>query len=168
MFPLKIRVTGILVRREQLSSASVSSSAGSPKHCPHTHSRARAQPGVRWGLTQAFLPTPQLPPSTPHSSHSPFSFSTLPYSAFFLSLNSTPRGRSQEEFGQSSPFPVLGPRLFPSQLWPLWGPGQPRTDMGSEHPSASPQLVCEVHLVGAELSREDPRSATDPFTRQSQ
>lgn len=74
MFSGKITVTGDLIRREQLNSASVSSPAGSlgPPH--HAHSRARAKPGVRWGLIQAFLaatkqPTPFPSPPTLSPAH---------------------------------------------------------------------------------------------------
>lgn len=48
---------------------------------------------------------------------------------YFCSSSPTPRGRSQEEFGQSSPSPAPGPRLFPSHLWPLRGLCQPRPEM---------------------------------------
>lgn len=79
MFPLKITAMGIRPSscqgREQLNSTSVDSSAGSSK--PPT--QTRAEPGVRWGLNQAFLPWPDCHQAACTLSVSP----TLPLSLIF-------------------------------------------------------------------------------------
>lgn len=144
-----------VVRREQLSAASVSSTAGSSEPTPpHAHSGAGAKAGAGWGLNQAFPRTPRRPPSRLQSSCLPFSFSSLPHSAlFFLSLNSTPGGRSQEESGLSSPSPVPAPRLLPSQTAASTEAGPAKDRDGQGAPLRLSPAGAELSLDGRSTGR---------------